>query len=328
MEQRIKNLLDKYIAGKASPADRAIVERWFREYYPESEVNLDEAAKKRIFQDLDSRIDAFLPHKRIISYQWLRIAAVFLMAFTLGLVVYRIHAPSANQQLAYTDIRIPLGAKKQITLPDQSTIVLNSGSILRIPADFAKSKRQVILIGEGYFKIKRDTLHPFVIHSGRLQTTVLGTSFNIKAYPEDSNIQVAVTSGKVKIEELAQADLARSLTKGITRNQILSYTKENSVAAITYGDAELASSWKSNVLYFDNASIPEIARTLARWYNVKVKVAGSDCDPGKRYTLHFDHEPLTQVLNGLSLLTNTSCAEKDKEVLITLNNCTPRPLTK
>lgn len=328
MEQRIKNLLDKYVAGNASPAERAIVERWFREYYPESELSLDEAAKKRIFKDLDNRIDAFLPHKKMISYQWLRIAAVFLMALMLGLVVYHRHYPSASQQVAYTEIRIPLGTKKQITLPDQSTIVLNSGSVLRIPADFAKEKRKVILIGEGYFKIKRDTLHPFVIHSGQLQTTVLGTSFNIKAYPEDSNIQVAVTSGKVKIEELAPAAAARSLTKGITRNQILLYTKAEGSAAITRGDAELVSSWKNNLLYFDNASIPEMARTLARWYNVKVKVAGSNCDPGKRYTLHFDNEPLTKVLNGLSLLTDASCAAKDKEVLIILNNCRPIPRNK
>jgi transmembrane sensor len=319
VEQRIKNLLDKYVAGNASPAERAIVERWFREYYPESELSLDEAAKKRIFKELDHRIDAFLPHKKISSYRWLRIAAVLLIALTLGLL----HERSANQPLAYTEIRIPLGAKKQVTLPDQSTIVLNSGSVLRIPADFAKEKRQVILIGEGYFKIKRDTLHPFVIHSGQLQTTVLGTSFNIKAYPEDSDIQVAVTSGKVKIDALT-----KSLTKGITRNQILLYTKAKGSAAITQGDAELAGSWKSNLLYFDNTSIPEIARTLARWYNVKVTIAGSNCDPGKRYTLHFDHEPLNQVLNSLSLLSNASFTEKDQEVLITLNNCTPLPGNK
>jgi transmembrane sensor len=261
-------------------------------------------------------------------YQWLQIAAVFLIAFTLGFVLYNIYYPSASQELSYNEIRIPLGTKKQITLPDQSTVVLNSGSILRIPYDFAKAKRKVILIGEGYFKIKRDTLHPFVIYSGQLQTTVLGTSFNIKAYPEDRSIQVAVTSGRVKIDELAKADLARSLTKGITRNQILLYTKDKGLAAITHGNAELASSWKSNVLYFDNASIPEIAHTLERWYNVKVKVVGSNCDPGKRYTLYFNNEPFNKVLNGLSLLTNTSCSVRNKEVLIAIKNCTPIPLNK
>jgi ferric-dicitrate binding protein FerR (iron transport regulator) len=328
VEQRIKDLLDKYLAGNANPTERAIVEQWFQQYYPETEVSLEKADKERIFKDLDTRIDAFLPHKKMIGYQWLRIAAVFLIAFTLGFVLYNIHYPSASSKLSYNEIRIPLGTKEQITLPDQSTVVLNSGSILRIPYDFAKEKRKVILIGEGYFKIKRDTLHPFVIHSGQLQTTVLGTSFNIKAYPEDRSIQVAVTSGRVKIDELAKADLARSLTKGITRNQILLYTKDKGLAAITHGNAELASSWKSNVLYFDNASIPEIARTLERWYNVKVTVVGSNCDPDKRYTLYFNNEPFNKVLNGLSLLTNTSCSVKNKEVLIAIKNCTPIPLNK
>jgi transmembrane sensor len=325
VEQRVKHLLDKYLTGNANPAERAIVERWFKEYYPETDVSLNKADKERIFKDLDTRIDAFLPQTKVINYQWFRIASALLIAFTLGIVLYSIHSPSANKQLTYNEIRIPLGTKKQITLPDQSTVVLNSGSILRIPNDFAKSKRKVILIGEGYFQIHRDTLHPFVIHSGQLQTTVLGTSFNIKAYSEDSNIQVAVTSGRVKIDELAKADLTRSLTKGITRNQILLYTKDKALAAITHGDAELASSWKSNLLFFDNASISEIARTLERWYNVKVE---SNCDPNKRYTMHFDNEPLNKVLNALSLLTDASCSVKDKEVLIAIKNCTPAPNKK
>ncbi len=328
MEQRVKHLLDKYLVGNANPAERAIVEQWFQQYYPEIEVNLKEVDKERIFKDLDTRINAFLPQTKIINYQWLRIAAVFLIAFTLGIVFYNIHYPSASQNLTYKEIRVSLGTKKEITLPDQSTVVLNSGSILRIPYDYTKEKRKVILLGEGYFQVQRDTLHPFVIHSGKLQTTVLGTSFNIKAYPEDKNIQVAVTSGRVKIDELANTDSAISLTKGITRNQILLYTKKKGLAAITYGDAELASSWKSNLLYFDNASISEIARTLERWYNIKVKVVGSNCDPHKRYTLHFNNEPLNKVLNGLSLLTNTSCSVKDKEVVISVKNCMPIPLNK
>jgi transmembrane sensor len=328
VEQRVKILLDKYYAGNANPAERAIVEQWFQQYYPETDVSFKRADKERIFKDLDTRIDAFLPQKKVISFQWLRIAAVLLIAFTVGIVLYNIHYPSASSKSTYNEIRIPLGTKEQITLPDQSTVVLNSGSILRIPSDFAKGKRRVILIGEGYFQIKRDTLHPFVIHSGQLQTTVLGTSFNIKAYPEDRNIQVAVTSGRVKIDELDKADLARSLTEGITRNEMLLYTKDKGLAAITHGNAELASSWKSNLLYFDNVSIPEIAHTLERWYNVKVKVVGSNCHPYKRYTLHFNNEPLNKVLNGLSLLTNTSCSVKNKEVLIAVKNCMPTPLHK
>jgi transmembrane sensor len=251
-----------------------------------------------------------------------------LIAFTVGVVLYNIHYPSASPKFTYNEIRIPLGTKEQLTLPDQSTVFLNSGSILRIPNDFASGKRKVILIGEGYFQIKRDTLHPFTIYSGQLQTTVLGTSFNIKVYPGDKNIQVAVTSGRVKIDELAKADLTRSLTKGITRNQILLYSKDKGLAAITHGNAELTSSWKSNLLYFDNASISEIAHTLVRWYNVKVKVVGSNCDPHKRYTLHFNNEPLNKVLNGLSLLTNASCSVKNKEVLIAVKNCMPLPLNK
>jgi transmembrane sensor len=328
VEQRVKILLDKYYAGNANPAERAIVEQWFQQYYPETDVSFKRADKERIFKDLDTRIDAFLPQKKVISFQWLRIAAVLSIAFTVGVILYNTHHRSASQKLTYSEIRIPLGTKEQITLPDQSSVVLNSGSILRIPNDFAKGKRRVILIGEGYFQIKRDTLHPFVIHSGQLQTTVLGTSFNIKAYPEDKNIQIAVTSGRVKIEELAKANLTRSLTTGITRDQILLYAKDKGLTAITHGNAELASSWKSNLLYFDNASIPEIARTLERWYNVKVKVVGSNCDPHKRYTLHFNDEPLNKVLNGLSLLTNTSCSVKNKAVLIAVENCIPIPLNK
>jgi hypothetical protein len=76
VEQRIKHLLNKYLAGNANPTECAIVEQWFQQYYPETEVSLEKADKERIFKDLDSRIDAFLPHKKIISYQWLRIAAV------------------------------------------------------------------------------------------------------------------------------------------------------------------------------------------------------------------------------------------------------------
>jgi hypothetical protein len=65
VEQRVKLLLDKYHAGNANPAERAIVEQWFQQYYPETEVSLKRADKERIFKDLDTRIDAFLPQIRL-----------------------------------------------------------------------------------------------------------------------------------------------------------------------------------------------------------------------------------------------------------------------
>ena len=101
---------------------------------------------------------------------------------------------------------------KYILLPDSTQVWLNAGSTLDYPEHFDETTREVTLTGEAYFDVKHAAEHPFIIHTGQIQTTVLGTAFNINAYTDRSNIQVSVSRGKVKVSRGDQ--LIATLVKG------------------------------------------------------------------------------------------------------------------
>ena len=324
MKQRIQQLLNRYLSKKATPAEEQIVENWFDHHAADDSIKpLTSADRLRIFTDLDARVEAFLPHKRIRSFQWLKVAAVLLMCLSGLTAVYMSRQKGAANQVTYYVIRIPNGTKKEVILPDQTSVTLNSGSELRIASNFNTVQRNVILSGEAYFKVHHDAKRPFIICSGRLRTTVLGTSFNVRAYPGEANMQVAVTSGRVSVEEQSADQKFRSLSKGLIYNQVLSYLKANGTTRLESADADQIRSWTRNQLCFDNASLTEMVAHLQRWYNVPVKIKGTDCEPNKRYTIRFGDEPLSKVLVNFAALTGTTTAIAPKQVVITFNNCNP-----
>ena len=97
-------------------------------------------------------------------------------------------------------MEVPLGSQTKVILPDSSVVCLNSGSVLKYdPAFLRKKSREVYLIGEGYFEVQKNPEKPFIVHADDINVKVLGTVFNVRSYPEDSEIEVSLIKGKVNV---------------------------------------------------------------------------------------------------------------------------------
>ena len=128
----------------------------------------------------------------IASYQkFARVAAVIVPLFLFAGGMFYYLSPH-NEMI---EISVAYGEQKRLILPDSSEVWLNAGSSILYPETFAKDKRLVMLDGEAYFSVKKDTASPFIVEASQLSVKVLGTRFNVKAYPNDEKITTTLTSG-------------------------------------------------------------------------------------------------------------------------------------
>ncbi|QDH81313.1 DUF4974 domain-containing protein [Echinicola soli] len=245
--------------------------------------------------------------------KWAAAISVFLvmgaMAYWLGQSTH----PARPEMLVKTTA---YGQKSTITLSDGSTVRLNSGSKLTYPKEFGDSSRLVVLEGEAFFDVVPDADRPFLIRSGELTTKVLGTSFNIHAFPEDDIQQVAVRTGTVQVY-VADGDLeAITLAPG----KVAHFVKETGNWKIETVDPEHIAYWARGYLYFDNEPLAEVLKELGRWYGVVIEVE----DPAVlncRITLKQRDENLKNILNIIKFATHVNYQFKSNKVIIQGSAC-------
>ncbi|HEY0176852.1 MAG TPA: FecR domain-containing protein [Pedobacter sp.] len=318
MDDKIKVLFKRYQEGTATAQERNLVETWFESHYGQQGKKLSRNEETLIFEDLDSRIALMLAEHteiRKMNFRWLQVAALFITLLSAGLLFRNRYTKKVKQPETFTVIRSLRGVKKEITLKDGTTVFLNSESSVAVSSRFGEGKREVKLTGEAFFHVHHDASRPFIIHSGKLQTTVLGTSFDIRAYPEDEQMKVSVATGKVRVEKTGSSAAPALYAKALTHNQALVYNTVKDSHVVTTVNADSISSWRTNHLIFDNASYEEIARALGRWYNLDVTLNRTPHD-SKRYTLSFYNERADKVLNVLSNLTGMTYSMKGRTVII------------
>ncbi|HMI62842.1 MAG TPA: FecR domain-containing protein [Puia sp.] len=188
---------------------------------------------------------------------------------------------------------------KYLVLPDSTQVCLNAGSTLEFTASFGTDNRNVVLTGEAFFDVTHSDKLPFIIYTGKVSTEVLGTAFNIKAYPDLEKIVVAVRKGKVKVN-FADKQVAL-LTMG---QQVSIGNKDNSVKEKKM-KAEDAAPWQHGDLVYDDYTIEDIISDLERVYNVKIRIA-NPAVAGMRITTAFKKQDgVVKGLEVLSELTDT-----------------------
>ncbi len=317
MDSRIKELFERYQSGNASTEEQRLVEDWFAAFDSQQQKDFNEGHHAELFTQIDRKIENMIesrPARNRVFVRWLQIAAVLLIG--AGLVFYKTSRRAPNAPASYTLISVPKGVKKQLSLPDGSTVYLNSGSTLRISPGFGATNRLISLTGEGFFIVKHNQKHPFTIQSGRLIITDIGTSFNVMAYTEESQVKVAVESGEVNVKEANAGKEAPIFPKSIIRNQQLIYSKDSRRAVLNDTQASEVSAWRKNQLRFDNASFGEIATTLERWYGITVSLNGKT--DNRRYTVSFNNEPVSNVLKVLGKLSGMNFQIINKSIQINL----------
>lgn len=161
------------------------------------------------------------------------------------------------------------GEREEVLLPDGTKVLLNQTSILSYSARF--TQRKVSLEGEAFFEVARIPERPFSVSSGKVTTTVLGTAFNIRAYPQEATVEVAVQEGRVQVEVIEESEnqTAAQLRPG----EAIRYDKQAQVLEPTEVEMENVMVWKSSSLSFEDEAFTTIASKLERYFNVEIELA-------------------------------------------------------
>jgi transmembrane sensor len=205
-----------------------------------------------------------------------------------------------------TEIATIEGEQKEIKLPDGSLITLNENSTLAYAPDF--NNRVVQLEGEAFFDVAKQVGKTFEILTNTTKTTVLGTSFNIRAYPQDNRIEVAVYTGKVAFETLAKASdkmLLKANEKAVFDG------KSNKINKVAASDSN-AIAWKTQLLHFDNTSLKDLIEVLERHFDVKIKSENAailNC----HFTGRFEQPQLQQIFDAVAFSTEVEIKKVDKQ---------------
>jgi ferric-dicitrate binding protein FerR (iron transport regulator) len=182
-------------------------------------------------------------------------------------------------------------------------------SELRYPDTFADSARHVMLRGQAFFEVDPEGARPFRIHARNTTTEVLGTAFSIQAYPETAALRVVVAEGRVSVTD----DRSRN-SATVSRGEIATVTQGQVTTAFAQDlDAELA--WRDGQLPFRQTPLPEVLRTLERWYAVDMTLADSTLSQ-RRLTAEFDGESLSEALEVLRLSLDVPIQQSDSSVVI------------
>lgn len=184
-----------------------------------------------------------------------------------GVLTYDAGSQHDAGRLLPNTLTVPAGGKYMLVLPDNSKVWLNSNSSLTYAAAFTGAKREVELKGEAYFEIAKDAKHPFVVKSGRSAVQVLGTHFNVSAYPDESLSEVTLCEGSVKITVGSQFALLKP-------GQQASFNRHDDMIALKVVDVEEAIDWKNGYFQFDNAGIEKVMNKIKRWYNIDIAFEG------------------------------------------------------
>ncbi|WP_343690768.1 FecR domain-containing protein [Chitinophaga sp.] len=199
---------------------------------------------------------------------------------------HEVTTANSNIQLQYMQLITPKGGQYQITLPDGTLVWLNSASKLTYPDHFEGENRKVELEGEAYFAVSKD-VHPFIVKSRGQQVQVLGTEFNIMAYADESEIQTALVSGAVKVNETV-------LKPGFEAH----YSPEG--IQVVASNLKMVTAWKNGWFYFRDASLQTVMNQLQRWYDIEVIYQSER--KGDEFNGQIPRDkPLNKVLEILSL---------------------------
>lgn len=324
-------LVEKYQQGKCTAEEMAFLKQWIQtgeaaelleemieqQWASEETHQLGTPESQPLYRKIQkhlfpNRLRTLAPYRSYRAFAWKVAAALaFVVMATLLLI-----KPSEDQEslpmaesvtITKTTAR---GQKRTTMLPDGTKVVLNAESSLSYPEQFADSIRVVTLQGEGFFEVTKDSLRPFVVQTTTVETQVLGTSFNVRAYVEDTIAQVALVTGKVSVQSKDQKAVVL-----LTPGTMATYHRAQHTMDQTDDFPPTVTAWKDHILLFRHANYQTITTTLEQWYDVDF-VNTADRQPDWQYNGEFEDKSLEYVLESISYACRFSYTIRDKKVII------------
>jgi transmembrane sensor len=277
------------------------------------EINLSQS--KSLLEEADQDLIRYKRKERFIR-TFTRAAAILLFP-VLGFGLYmsaRYQSVKENQFVAnkaYNEVFSSVDAITKVALPDGSNVWLNHSSSLRYPAIFQRDSRGVELKGEGYFEVVHNSEKPFIVTAGAIDVKVLGTAFNVMAYPDEDRIETLLIEGCVELQRAGPYGRTISLVKMKPTDLAIFQKSKNEFSISTIADDRYIS-WKDGELIFNEEPLREVTKKLSRWFNVDIQIN----DPRLHeltYTGTFINETLPQVMELMSMISPVRYTISDRK---------------
>ncbi len=249
--------------------------------------------------DKNSSWDKIVPYirksrirKQAVSM--LAYAAALMLVFFLGNVFHStLLTPDIPVQ--YAEIDVTYGQTNHLTLFDGTEVWLNSGTKFRYPNHFDAGERKVYVEGEAFFKVTPNKKLPFKVQAGQMEVEVLGTSFNVSAYPDDPVRSVVLVEGKVRLNNTSGNKIGELLP-----GQMAYQTPDQGIR-VQHVSTSAYTNWKDGVLNFREERLEDLAKKLERWYNVEISFENEKLKGHLITGTILRNKPIDQIIDVLEM---------------------------
>ncbi len=281
----MNEILKKFIAGQCSKEEfdqavsilkgekeKSALNDFMRYHWNQVDINQRNGIKIKLDKTLDSiHHQINLKEEGRTLYQqfahvFSRVAAILLLPLMVAMTYLILQNVRPDEAEVLTTLTIPMGASGKVDLPDGSVAWLNAGSRLVYPSSFKRKKERVVeLDGEGYFEVEKNASQPFYVRVQDITVKVLGTTFNVSAYPKDPILTVALVEGSVHLFKDEEQEALATLVP----NQVGSYQRKDHQLTVS-NEKSLNSfvAWKEGKLLFENEPLEQVLLKVSRKYNV------------------------------------------------------------
>lgn len=323
-EQELKALLQKHHEGLTTPDEALLLQQWYARMGEGNETYkaLSAADRERMVSNF-THAPRFAPPKQpaLVRYLkgWRKVAVA---AALVGIVLCswllignnRLSRFLSGNQPAIAFVQMATGSAevRQVILPDSSVVWLNAHTTLQYHPDFV-NHREVKLNGEALFTVTHDAQHPFtVLVADSIQTTVLGTQFNIRSYDRLKHIQVSVLSGRVQVAQLQSS----SILGRLTRNQAIRVDRSNGQYRETEVNAAALTGWRSGQWELKEEGVEELTLLLYNQYGITVLNHRQQPEPIRIDANFTRQQSAKEIISVFSLLAGCKYQWKDSTTVV------------
>ncbi|PKQ63929.1 hypothetical protein BZG02_07920 [Labilibaculum filiforme] len=235
----------------------------------------------------------------------------------VGLNYQKQHQTNNSLKEVENVVVTPVGGEYQLTLSDGTKVWMNAMSEIRYPVQFSGTTRKVKIVGEVYFEVAKNAGKPFIVDVNDVEIKVLGTQFNVSAYPDDRSIQTTLVEGAIRLKskELSGILTSVDLSPGIQANYD-HFSKHLDTQVV---DVDRVTAWKNGKFVFEKESLNDIMRKLERWYDIKVFFQSNELK-NKRFSARIDrYGNINDVLEKMQQTTNIRFDIKNNIIQIKKN---------
>jgi len=340
-KERMLHYIVDYLMGRLSPAEAEFLRKWLNEdpanmaYFRQiekiwkcltpRESDWDvESEKRKLFEKLGIdngspeaekrgfRSFALYRRKRTDRMAGImRIAAIIIIFFGISFLFrsYQSTVQEGQESSKMNTLRVSPGQITQIILKDGTKITLDAGSMLRYPENFPSDRREVELVGEAFFEVSSDKKRPFVVRLNRGAVKVLGTKFNVRAWPETRKVLVAVLEGRVRFMG------NRPDRSVVVKDGYRSVLEKAYPSPPEKANVRRYLSWMRREYYFERAPVREVLNQLSRWYLIDFVLPDSSYRDYE-VTFFVRKEPLSKIVQKLALIMDLDFRMEDGKVFL------------